>query len=145
MRRTIWASVFAVTVGCQPAAAPPPPTGPATPGGWEIRYNAALALARRGSDAAGAPLTRDLLLELLDEDRQRSNFRVTLNSGKTLPDEVGARTAVVGTLKALVELHRRRPDISLADFLPPIRELAESSTNPVVRTEAKQALLALEK
>src|SRR5262249_23099931 len=37
-----------------------------SPPGWEVRYNAAIALARRGS----THVPFDLLAEMLDEDRQ---------------------------------------------------------------------------
>jgi hypothetical protein len=70
--------------------------------GWEIRYNAAIALARRGSCAA--PF--DTLSEMLDEDLQMRNFRVKLADGKEVPDEAAARRTVLNALQALVEWNK---------------------------------------
>jgi hypothetical protein len=72
--------------------------------GWEIRYNAAATLARKGSDRVPWPLLR----EMLDENRQMRNFRTQLPDGADVPDETAARTAVLSTLKALAEWHRQR-------------------------------------
>src|SRR5581483_8325157 len=55
--------------------------------GWEIRYNAAWALARLGSDRVPWTLFR----EMLDEQRQMRNFRVQLEDGRNVPDEAKAR------------------------------------------------------
>src|ERR1700736_1810414 len=55
-------------------AEPPLAAGLPSAPGWEIRYNATVALARRGSPQ----LPLGVLCEMLDEDRQMRNFRATL-------------------------------------------------------------------
>jgi hypothetical protein len=72
--------------------------------GWKIRYNAAAALARRGSDQVPW-LT---LIEMLDEDRQMRNFRVQLESGSAVPDEAAARLTMVAALKAIGQWHKKQ-------------------------------------
>ncbi len=69
--------------------------------GWRIRYNAAAALARRGSDQVPWPI----LLEMLDEDRQMRNFRVQLQDGSAVPDEAAARLTVIAALKVIGQWH----------------------------------------
>lgn len=114
-----------------------PPPGPRSGPGWEIRYNAALALARRGSDQT--PL--DLLAEMLDEDQQRRNARLKLNQAD-VPDEAAARTTVLGALDAVVALHRQQPKLKLGPIDTALAKL-EQSPNIVVRTEALKARNAL--
>jgi hypothetical protein len=70
--------------------------------GWEIRYNAAIALARRGSCAV--PL--DTLCEMLDENLQMHNFQLKLADGKQVPDEAAARRTVMNALIALGEWNK---------------------------------------
>src|SRR4051794_16315506 len=50
--------------------------------GWEVRYNAALALARRG--AAQTPW--EVIAEMLDEKQQLRNFRASPKKGVDVPD-----------------------------------------------------------
>src|SRR5437868_11926739 len=51
--------------------------------GWQIRYNAAAALARRGS----SQVPWSVLLEMLDENRQLHNFRDQRQDGQVIADE----------------------------------------------------------
>jgi hypothetical protein len=75
---------------------------PSAPG-WEIRYNAALALARRGS-----PHTPwHIVHEMLDIEQQRRNFRVELRSGKIVADEEAALRTVYNTLGAIADWHKK--------------------------------------
>jgi hypothetical protein len=83
-----------------PAGDPGAPSAP----GWEIRYNAAVTLARRGSARTPWPLIR----EMLDENQQRRNFRVPLKDGKEGVDEESATRAVQNTLAAVGEWHRKQ-------------------------------------
>ena len=76
---------------------------PSAPG-WQIRYNAAVALARRGSAKTPWPL----LLEMLDEDRQQRNFQITLKNGKTIANEEEAQHAVRNALSAIAEWHKKQ-------------------------------------
>ena len=84
----------AVLAGCQKAPAPvAPPSGRASRAGWEIRYNAAAALARRGSDRIKDHI--EVLSEMLDENQQLLNFRTKLKEGQDVPDEQAARATVI--------------------------------------------------
>jgi hypothetical protein len=74
--------------------------------GWKIRYNAAGALARRGS----ADTPWEILLEMLDENRQLRNFRVELQDGKVAADEAAARLTMVYALRAIADWHKKQQD-----------------------------------
>lgn len=74
-----------------------------SPTGWEIRYNAARTLALRGSDQ----VPWDVFLEMLDENRQMCNYRVTLQDGKVAADETAARQNVLIALRALAQWHKK--------------------------------------
>jgi hypothetical protein len=76
---------------------------PSAPG-WEIRYNAAVTLARRGSPHTPWPLIQ----EMLDEDQQRRNFRTPLKNGKAAVDEESALRTVQNTLAAVAQWHTKR-------------------------------------
>jgi hypothetical protein len=106
--------------------------------GFQVQANADIALARRGS-----PHTRlDLLRTMLDPAALRQIFILTRRGGPEQPDEALVVTTVVNTLKAVVELHRRRPEVDLSVLGPALDGLAQDP-NPAVRAEAQQALLAL--
>jgi hypothetical protein len=110
--------------------------------GWEIRYNAALALARRGSDQV--PL--DVLREMLDEPKQMHNFRVQLQDGRNAPDETAARRTVLTALEAFVQWHKQMAgekkfaaeNADLQHVYDAVQQLTQSS-NLVLRTEAEKA------
>ena len=104
----------------------------------EVRYNAAVALGRRGSDRARL----DLLGEMLDEQRQLQTFRLKGKDGADKPDEATAHTTVVNALRAVTELHRRRPDRDLSDLRPALERLARSE-DAALHTEAEHTLQAL--
>jgi len=141
-------SVAITLAGCQQAAPPSVPHGPRSPNGFEIRYQAAVALARTGSDRVKDRL--DVLAEMLDEDQQLRNFRTSIVDGREVaekdarPDPVAARTAVESALKAIVELHRKRPEMDLSSLMPAIDKLTQSG-NPALRLEAEKTKLALAK
>jgi hypothetical protein len=106
--------------------------------GWKIRYNAAGALARRGS----ADMPWDVVLEMLDEDRQLRNFRVQLQDGTLVPDEAAARLTIVYALRALADWHKKQADHSkevtpeLATVYAAVDKLA---SNPImeIKTQAE--------
>jgi hypothetical protein len=108
--------------------------------GWEVRYNAALALARRGSPAVKNRL--DVLAELLDEQQQRQNFRGTGKNGTEVPNETEVFQTLSSTLKAVAELHRRQPELDLSELYPAVRKLTEAD-NAVLRGEALRTKEAL--
>ena len=95
--------------------------------GWETRYTATVALARRGSDGVRDRLT--IFSEMLDEAQQRHNFRTKLKDGRETANEVEASQTVSNALRALVELHRQRPDIDLSPLHPAISKLAQSENH----------------
>ena len=65
-------------------------TGPPSKAGWEVRYNATVALARRGSDKIKDEQVWENLLEMLDEEQQLRNFHRELKDKSEVPDEAGA-------------------------------------------------------
>ena len=106
--------------------------------GLRIRYNATVALARRGSDKT--PL--GVLQEMLDEALQRQYFVLKGKGGEETPDETTAQTTLVSALQAVGELHQRRPQRDLTTLLGEIEQIAQSK-NAALQTEAKRTLRAL--
>jgi hypothetical protein len=106
--------------------------------GLSIRYQAALALLRRGS--AQVPL--DLVREMLDEQALLENFQLKQPDGKVMPDEATARTTVVATLLALNELHRKQPSRDLTVLDAALEQLAHSPHAPL-RSEAQRTRIEL--
>jgi hypothetical protein len=112
--------------GCNQQPATPVVAGPASGDGWEIRYTAAIALARRGSDKLNDPHVRDLFLEMLDEQQQLRNARETVN-GREVTDLAKAHGTTFAALDALSEYHRRNKSADLAPFKPAIDKITTSS------------------
>jgi hypothetical protein len=109
--------------------------------GLRIRYNAAVALARRGSSRA--PL--DLLMEMLDESKQMEEHRLrSRKDGRETADEATACDVVQTALRAVAELHRRNPHVNLTPLDSAIDKLKDSP-NPAVRKEAERTREALGK
>jgi len=94
----------------------------------DVRYNAALALANRGSGEARQAF--DTLKEMLDINHQQT---VQKN-----PVDV-----VIATLKAVVQLKQRNSRVDVSSLRPAIDQLA-GHNNSSVSTEAKKAQLALD-
>jgi hypothetical protein len=108
--------------------------------GLKVRYNATVALARRGS-----PKVRlAMLKEMLDESAQLENFRRKQSNGKEVADEALARQTVVTTLQAIAELHRKVPQLDLSELRQAIDRLADSD-NVLIRTEVKNTQNILDK
>jgi hypothetical protein len=107
--------------------------------GLKIRYNATVALARRGSDQVRLSVLR----EMLDLNRQQENFRLKRKDGQIVPDEATVTVTVTTALAALAEMHRRKPGRDLSDFYPTVEELAKNS-NPALRSEALRTQAALD-
>jgi hypothetical protein len=109
--------------------------------GWQIRYNATVALLVKGS----THIPFQQLLEMLDENKQLKNFRVKLQNGKDVADETGARKTILNALKAVTEWQQKRGQASSARgdnwnrVYAAIKSLAETNPNPVVRKEALRA------
>jgi hypothetical protein len=106
--------------------------------GFNVQANAAVALARRGS----ARVRLDLLEEMLAPDRLREIFVLKYRDGTEKPDEALVAQTLTNALKAVVQLHRKRPQTKLDKLKPLIDDLANSD-NAEVRAEAKQTQLAL--
>lgn len=135
--------ILLALAGCQKAPELAPPAATATGGvRLEIQYNAIRALAHRGSDAMKDPDRLDVLGEMLDEEKQLQHFRLKLKDGRDVPDQGEARTTVEAGLKAIAQLHRKRPDIDLSRLRPAIDKVAQSN-NEVLRQEAKKTQAAL--
>ena len=106
---TILVGIVLAILFWKPVAPPTPipadlPAEPSAPG-WQVRYNAAIALARRGSAKTPWPILR----EMLDENQQLRNFTdPEAGAKKTEPDEAAARSTVLEALKAVAEWHRKQ-------------------------------------
>jgi len=129
-------------LGCNSSSSPPAAvSGPASADGWEIRYTAAMSLARRGSDKLKDPVVQDIYLEMLDEQQQLRNARRNIN-GKEITDLAGASGTVYGALDSLAECHRLNKTADLSPFKAAIDKLTASS-NPSIAKKAKSVREAL--
>lgn len=108
--------------------------------GLKIRYNATVALARRGSDQARL----GVLQEMLDESLQRQNFVLRGKNGEEVPDEVTARVTTTTALQAVAELHRKKPERDLSKLYPAIDALAQSH-QAELQAEAAHTLKVLDR
>lgn len=132
-----------LAAGCQrPATSVTAVTGPKSAVGWEVRYNAALALARRGSPHVKDPEVWDSLQEMLDENQQLRNFITKSEDGRETDDETGARATVISALEAVQELHRKQPKFDISSLKEPIEKLTQSP-NATLSVQARQAMLTL--
>ena len=75
--------------------------------GSACRYNAAMALALRGSEKIKERL--GVLQEMLDEPFQTANFRLEWKDGREEANEAMARNTVTNALKAATTLHEKKP------------------------------------
>jgi hypothetical protein len=102
--------------------------------GFQIRYTAASVQARLGSRETVWPQLR----EMLDEDRQKRNFRMKSPDGRDVPELAEARLTVVSALKALAEWHDKQTVKSaetvpagLKAIYPVVDKLCESDTKEI--------------
>src|SRR5262245_3206461 len=131
--------------GCnRGGAVPVVVTGPKSPAGWEVRYNATVALARRGSDKVKDEGVWDNLTEMLDEEQQLRNFRRATADGKAVSGAGAAHLTVITALQAVNELHNKRPEMDLTVLKPALEKLTQSR-NLAVSTEAKRTQQLLSK
>jgi hypothetical protein len=108
--------------------------------GFRVQVQATIALARQGWK-----VRLGLLQTMLDEDELRSIFVIqSKKDGTERPDEAVVVETVINTLKAIVELHRKCPDLDLSALQPSLDKLAHNP-NPAVHTEAGRVVLALSK
>jgi len=106
--------------------------------GLEIRFNASIALARRGSDKVRSAV----LKQMLDEDGLADNFTVRLEGGKEVTDHALVADTIGTALGGLAMLHVKRPDKDLAEFQPILQKL-EHSADKVLSGEATRTLQAI--
>jgi hypothetical protein len=106
--------------------------------GLKIRYNATVALARRGSDKARL----GVLQEMLDESLQRKHFILKHKNGEEVPDEAVVQDTLTAALQAVAELHRQKPERDLSALYPAIEEITHSK-NVALQAEAERTLKAL--
>ena len=138
--RCFWLAALVLTtfaIGCNRGSKPAAVTGPASRPGWAVRYNATVALARRGSEKVEDEQVWENLQEMLDEDQQLRNSRRKLKEGTEVADEAAARITVITALQAIDELHGKRPDMDLSGLDPAIEKLSHSG-NLAVSTAAKK-------
>jgi hypothetical protein len=109
--------------------------------GWEIRYNAAWALARLGSDKLPWPIFR----EMLDEKRQMCNFRVHLEDGRTVPDEAKARETVRLALRALADWHSKQKNAQPTGAINPERAAVYAMVDQLTSSAIAQLKIEAEK
>jgi hypothetical protein len=103
--------------------------------GVEIRFKATEGLARRGVPAVADRFA--LLDAMLDPGELATAFRVKNATGREETDEAAVVSTLTSAMRALVELHRRRPQLNLHRFQPAIAKLIEAS-NAMVRQEAER-------
>lgn len=108
--------------------------------GAKIRYNATIALARRGSNKTPLPL----LKEMLDLTAQMEQHRLRQrDSGQVTADEPTARQTVQTALQAVAALHRKNSQFNLSELESSLEKL-ESSVHPGIKREAVRTRQALE-
>jgi hypothetical protein len=91
------------------------PSGP----GWEIRYNAAATLARRGDDEV--PWHR--IREMLDEKQQMRNNLVRHPDGHAVYDEAAAHATMVTAMRALATWHEKQKAANKTSAPSELREI----------------------
>jgi hypothetical protein len=108
--------------------------------GFQVQANAALALARRGCPEA--PL--NLLEVLLSPEELRRTFVLQpKKGGPEQPDEGAVVETVLEALRAVVQLHKKCPQLDLSGLRPAVGKLTQDN-NPSVKAEATAAQLALQ-
>jgi hypothetical protein len=108
--------------------------------GLLVRYNANLALARRGSTRTKIPMLR----EMLDEQELGKAIALERTDGSRHPNEAKVEMVLLNSLKALTELHRKRPEAVTPELRQAVSKLQESA-DKAVSTEAKQTAIDLGK
>ena len=116
----------------------PAPAGEKSSPGWGIRYNATITLARRGSKKTRL----DILDEMLDEDKQRANFRTRITNGEEVVNEQREQDvfgALNTALDATVKYQEKTNDPKLVALKPALEKLAAGS-NRALQEKAKTLL-----
>jgi HEAT repeat protein len=101
--------------------------------GWLVRYNATLALAKRGS----AQLPLDVLCEMLNEDQQMRNFRFVQEGGKESINEQGARNLVLNALDGFVLWHQNQKASQVVDEDSPNMQKVYAAIDALTHSESQ--------
>jgi hypothetical protein len=117
----------------------PAPIGDPSNPGWKIRYDATIALARRGSDKTDI----DILEQMLGETTQRANFRTKQSNGQEVVDEQGMYRMLDATLDAIAQYRDKHSNPKADAQLKPAVEKLTESQNHAVREKAKDLLQKL--
>lgn len=117
---------------------------PSAPG-WEIRYNAAAALARRGSRKTPWPIIR----EMLDPDRQLRNFRVKLKSGREAAHLEEAQQSIQSALVAVEQWHKKQDAATLSSIPDELQQVYDQinrlakGSNTVLKVHSERVLQSI--
>jgi hypothetical protein len=107
----------------------------------EIRYQALMALAMRGSPQIEKMMRA--LADALDESKLQDEFEKARGTYPASAQELTSLT-LVGMLKAVGELHAKQPGMDLSSLRGEIDKLAESA-NPAVKREASALRITLDR
>ena len=77
-----------------------------------------------------------MLKDMLDEDYLRQNLKYMTKNDVAKTNEAAVAGTLFETLKAIAELHRKKPDIDLSSLRPAIDKLA-GHANKAIQNEAK--------
>ena len=108
--------------------------------GLRICFNATIALAHRGSKR----VRLGILEQMLDESFLQKNLLLKRKDGNEIPDAALILQIIQAGLQAVVDLHKRQPDLDLSSLTPVLDNLAKNP-NSALRTEAARTQLALQK
>lgn len=112
----------------------------------EVRYQATMALARRGSKKTAERMA--VVQEMLDEDSLSKIFRARGKGSNDVPDTAIIGVIMTDALKSVAELHRktaaRGETVDLSLVTPTVETLA-SHPNPAIRLAAETTNLELKK
>src|SRR5207248_2295084 len=99
----------------------------------EVSYLADRALANRGSRLVRLPMFADML----DEEYLQTTMKVRRKDGTEVTDQRAVVQTLIDSLKALGELHHRRPEMDLSSLRKAVDNLADNA-NEAVKAEAKK-------
>jgi len=111
----------------------------------EISYQAVGSFALRGSKLFDEnPSWFLVLAEMLDEQSLREQFQSSAD-GKVEVDEELVRGTIENAVRALVRLHKKRPELDLSRFQQPLEKVSQTSTRSLkslkgVVDEARKSL-----
>jgi hypothetical protein len=105
----------------------------------QVRFNANVALANRGSKH----VRLDMFADMLDDEYLQSKLTWQRQDGKEIADAALIQNTLVTSLKAVGNLHKKRPEMDLSSLRKAVDKLADHSSE-IVKTEAKKLQKALD-